>query len=695
MTTASLDQLKTLLGEDFDDVRPLGEDGGMSRLFRAHKRSLDLDVVVKRMRMDPSCPADVRREAKVMTGLRHQFLPRIFDFKTDGEGYCYTIMELIPGCTLRQYVQRCGALGQKQALFWMRQLCEAAEYMHSQRPPILHSDIKPENIMVTPEGNLCLIDFNAALELRDDGVEAVGATMCYAAPEQYNIPLERFGPVSQLTPERRAVYDMAAAAQSMGKVTVRTDLYAIGAVTYFMLTGYDPPCWNQPPVPLSRFAIQLSDPFLQVIERCMALEPGRRFAGAGEVLRALGGMAKLDSRYKAWRRTSQAAALVVGAGLIFSAFAMVWGWMLLGQETGQSYNQLIQEAQQLEAQMDYQGQQEVLLEAIALERNRPEAYANLGALLYRQGDYDQAVELLSQVDVEDTGTLEGSEAAAAYGQIQYVLGSCYYQLEDYAKALQAYQLSSVLCPEEPAYCRDLAVCCARLGYSDQAQEALTRLEQLAPGSGDSQLAAGEIAYFDGRYEEAYTLLEEVARLSEDVSVISRASLQAAQCCQQLGTDWLDQEISLLQSAVGRLGVSDNGAQLQVLAEAWLRKASADASQQVSCWEEALACLQELMARGQATFAVRQNAALTLEYLDRLDEAEEVLLQLQQDFPRDYRPAMRLALLYLDEESGKEAGQRSYDKARQQYEQAETLYAAAPSQDSDMVRLQELMAQLPE
>ena len=82
-------------------MRPLGEDGGMSRLFRAHKRSLDLDVVIKRMRMDPSRPADVRREAKVMTSLRHQFLPRIFDFKTDGAGYCYTIMELIPGCTLR------------------------------------------------------------------------------------------------------------------------------------------------------------------------------------------------------------------------------------------------------------------------------------------------------------------------------------------------------------------------------------------------------------------------------------------------------------------------------------------------------------------------------------------------------------------------------------------------------------------
>lgn len=81
------------------------------------------------------------------------------------------------------------------------------------------------------------------------------------------------------------------------------------------------------------------------------------------------------------------------------------------------------------------------------------------------------------MDVDDTGTLAGGKAAATYGQIPYVLGRCYYQMEDFIKALQAYQLASALCPEEPAYCRDLAVCCAWLGYSDQAQEALSPLNE--------------------------------------------------------------------------------------------------------------------------------------------------------------------------------------------------------------------------
>ena len=182
-TQADLTELAQLLGEDFTDLRPLGEEGGMSRLFRAHKRSLDVDVVIKRMRMDPESPTDVQREARVMTSLRHQYLPRIFDLKMGEDGYCYTIMELIPGCTLRQYVRQNGALNQKQTVFWMRQLAQAAAYMHSQHPPIIHSDIKPDNIMITPGGDICLIDFNASLEMRDDGADALGATACYAAPE--------------------------------------------------------------------------------------------------------------------------------------------------------------------------------------------------------------------------------------------------------------------------------------------------------------------------------------------------------------------------------------------------------------------------------------------------------------------------------------------------------------------------------
>ncbi len=690
MPTVAASALEELLGADFTDIRPLGEDGGLSRLFRAHKQSLDVDVVIKRMRMDPRRPADVQREARVMTSLRHQFLPRIFDFKTDGEGYCYTIMELIPGCTLRQYVQRQGALDQKQALHWAKQLLEAAAYMHSQRPAIIHSDIKPENIMITPQGDICLIDFNASLELRDDGVEAVGATMCYAAPEQYNVPLSKFGDPALLPPERRQIYEIAAAAQSMGKVTERTDLYAIGAVTYFMMTGYDPACWAQGVVPLERYSITLGDPFRQAIERCMSVESGQRFSSAKEALRALNGLAKMDKRYRDWRRQCQTAALVVGAGLILSAFALLWGFLLRGQETGAAYNALIQQAQQLREQQDQAGEQELLLQAIALDRERPEAYANLGALLYQQRDYQQAVELLDQVDPDQTGGLDQAEAAVAQGQIQYVLASCYYQLQDYTAALPCYQTAALFCAGEAAYQRDLAVCCARCGYMDLAGQALTALSGLDTLPGDTELVTGEIAYAAGAYEQALDQLRQAARLSESHTVISRASLQAAQCCRQLGDGWIREELDILETASRRLDTAENASHIQLLAEAWLRLAAADPSRRAEGYQQALTALEDLNSRGQPTFAVRQNLALVLEYLDRFQESEDVLLALRADFPQDYRPAMRLGLLYADWEG--EKAQKDYSKVVEMYQEAQSLYTGTDL-DSDMVRLEELVRQI--
>ena len=684
--TEALETLRTLLGGDYDQIRPLNEDGGLSRLYRARKTGLDVDVVIKRMKIKPGSSIDAAWEAKVMTNLRHQYLPRVFDFKTDGQGYCYTIMELIPGRTLRQYVARTGALDQKRTLLWMKQLCQAAAYMHGCNPPIIHSDIKPENIMVTPEGNLCLIDFNASLELRDDGVEAVAATMCYAAPEQYNIPLKRFSSPSTMTPQRRAVYEMAKAAQGIGKVTARTDLYAIGAVAYFMLTGYDPPCWNDEPVPLTRYEIVLGDSLRQVIERCMERQPSKRFSSASELGRALDNLAYTDGRYRAWRRTCQITALAVGAGMILSAFCAVQGWMGIQRQTGEEYNSLIAQAQQMDSEMDYAGEEELLFQAVRLERKRPEAYANLGALLYRQGEYQQAVELLDGLEFEETGTLDSEAALSAQGQIQYVLASCYYQLEDYHHAKDCYQLAAYLCPNEAAYLRDLAVCCAKLGDSAQAQQAVEQMKQLSVQPGDVELASGEIAYAAGDYEQALDLLSQAMRLSNDHVAISRASLQAAQCCQQLGSDWLEQEVELLETAANRLNTTENGVQLQALSDALFRLAPVQPEESQNCYERALACLNELMARGQPSFAVRQNAALALEYLDRFQEAEELLRQLQSDYPKDYRPPMRLALLYADQYG---ASLEDVPEFAELYKQANELYDPSGVPDSDMNRLQEL------
>lgn len=692
MSDMSLQALAILLGDDFDQLRPLGADGGLSRLFRARKRSLNVDVVIKRMRMDPSRPADVQREARIITALRHQYLPRIFDFKTDGQGWCYTIMEYIPGCTLRQYVQSNGALDQRLMLRWLRQLCVVLDYMHGQKPAIIHSDIKPENIMITPQGDICLIDFNTSVELKDEGEFAVGATRNYAAPEQYNIPLKNFGDPAALPPARRALYDMAAQAKRFGKVTEKTDIYSMGAVAYFMITGYDPACWNEELIALDRYAITLGDPLRQVIERCMRKEPAKRFSSAAETMRALNDLKKTDKRYRAWRRSCTLTAIIIGAGVILSAFAAVNGFLGMKKDTADEYAALILQAEQAGERFDFDARRELLLEAIGLERERPEAYAQLGALLYDMGDYRQAIDLLTQVSPDGKGSLGKEQAEKAIAQIQYVLASCHYQLQDYSAALECYRLAAELSPEQPEYQRDLAVCYARNGYVEKAEEVLALMSALKVRAGDTELAAGEIAISAGKTEEALTILCKAAELTADAEVLSRAAIQASQCCRLLGEAYIESEIEILRNAVSRLDAGMSTSHVQLLGEAWMRMAVCEPSREVECWENALASFDRLVSRGQAGFAARQNAALCLEYLDRFDEAEAILLQLRSEFPQDYRPPMRLALLYADWEAAKEPAQRSYDNVKAYYEEAKALFPASRS-DGDMVRLEEMISYL--
>lgn len=688
MSAITQEALSRLLGDDFTDLRPLGESGGLSRLFRAHKVSLDVDVVIKRMKMDPR--SDARREARILTSLRHQYLPRVYGFETDAEGYCYTVMELIPGCTLRQYVARHGALDQKTAFRWLQQLSQAVAYMHGQKPSIIHSDIKPDNVMITPEGDVCLIDFNTSLEMKEGGVAALGATLNYAAPEQFNVPLKNFGKHPEiLPPPQKAAYELAKAASGYGKVTAKTDIYALGATAYFMMTGYDPACWNQPLIDLTRYDITLGDPFRQTIARCMEKEPKKRFSSADELLRALGGLAKMDSRYKAWRRSCTVTALTVGAGLILSAFCVVWGVMLTRSEGSEAYNDLVAEAA---AEKDPARQEQLLMEAIGVDRDRPEAYAHLGALLYRQGDYRQAVELLEDVNA-DGGGLTLESAREAMGQVQYVLASSHYQMENYEQALEAYGLAAELCDDNAAYQRDLAVCYARNGYADKAQNALTKLKRMKTEPGDAELAAGEILYSTGDFSGALAELKAAADRSEDAQVISRASVTAAYCCQHLGGSRLGEEIALLETACSRLGVPANGIQTRLLADAYLRQAAADRNQKTEYYELALECLQDLMDRGNPESAVRLNTALVLEYLGRYGEAESVLLKLAEDTPKDYMPRMRLALLYARVEGEKPAAQRNYQQVLAYHEQAEKLYTGTGAPDSEMLQLRELVYQL--
>ena len=163
----------------------LGSGGG-GVVYKAWHSRLQKYVVLKRIKDESGLIQSGlhRAEVDILKNLKHSYLPQMYDFLEDPGGV-YTVMEFIPGQSFADLLKDGRRFGQKDVVRWAEQLAAALAYLHGQNPTVLHSDIKPANIMLTPEGDVCLIDFNISLVLDGGDARALGLSHGYASPEQY------------------------------------------------------------------------------------------------------------------------------------------------------------------------------------------------------------------------------------------------------------------------------------------------------------------------------------------------------------------------------------------------------------------------------------------------------------------------------------------------------------------------------
>ena len=175
---------KRQLNDTYTLLEQIGSGGG-GIVYKAYHNRLKTYVVAKQIKEGVKNILKSRAEADILKKMKHTYLPRVYDFlEIDGE--IYTVMDYIPGESLDKPLKKGEKFSQKQVLKWAVQLAEALDYLHRQIPPIVHSDIKPANIMLTPEGDICLIDFNISLVFDSSMKTATGISGGYAPPEQYH-----------------------------------------------------------------------------------------------------------------------------------------------------------------------------------------------------------------------------------------------------------------------------------------------------------------------------------------------------------------------------------------------------------------------------------------------------------------------------------------------------------------------------
>ncbi len=249
----------------YEILEELGH-GGMSVVYRGMDGSLEREVAVKVLHNHLAKKLENRRrfhrEAKAIARLRHPNILEIYDFSSEDAARSYIVMEYVEGENLRQFVARTDAPPPEVAALVCVEICNALEHAHDHG--IIHRDLKPENVMVSSGGDLKLMDFGIAHVIDAETMTATGSLM---------------GSPAHMAPELIDGH----------KVDVRSDVFALGTVLYWLATGNLPFDGANAPQVLKRVLTgdydepELTEPKVgqklgAIIARCLAHDPDDRYA---------------------------------------------------------------------------------------------------------------------------------------------------------------------------------------------------------------------------------------------------------------------------------------------------------------------------------------------------------------------------------------------------------------------------------
>lgn len=511
-TTGTLPE-QTLLTNRYRLVNRIGQ-GGMGAVYRALDTSFhDRSVAIKEMSSAGLSPTSVKdaedaftHEANLLAGLLHPNLPRIYDYFTENDR-SYLVMDFIEGQTLEEYLEETGGGAQSLSLVlnWAEQICDVLSYLHTQQPPVIFRDLKPSNIMISKNGHVYLIDFGIARIFKpgkQHDTVALGSPG-YAAPEQYG--------KSQSTP--------------------RSDIYSLGALLHYLLTGVDPS--DQPFFfrPASSLNPSVSRNLEALLQRMLEMDAQKRPESAQQVLDELRRCAadgsttlnlpvtdplleqaqklytqkRLDEALTTYNKVLQRDAT---SPLGWQGYALTQGLLSRHKDALDAFERALKLNPTLVTSWNGKGTalsvlkrpQEALQafeRALELDAQNAAAWNGKGAALNSLGRSDQALNAF------DMALRYDAHMAQAWNNKGLILN----QKERYAEALQAFEQALKQNPQLATSLSGKGTALLELGRKQEALEAFERACQLSPALVHAWSGRGMALYELGRLTDARRMFD--------------------------------------------------------------------------------------------------------------------------------------------------------------------------------------------
>lgn len=466
------------LRSTYDILERIGEGSG-GVVYKAYHKRLRKTVVLKKI-IDPGGELQKKRqEVDILKNVSHSYLPQVLDFIETEDGV-FTVMNYIPGKSFQRLLNEGARFTREDLLKWALQICSALNYLHSREIPIIHGDIKPSNIMLRPDGDICLIDFNISFYLDENTV--LGCTKGYTSPEQFWAVSSK-----QKQDDLRFVVDNKA------------DIYSVGATLYHLATGNIRADYTHE-IDIDRLTTYVGPRFAEVIAKATNLDPKRRYDSAAEMYRALQMVPEESREDLREERKGKGKIVALVACAVLAMCAACGGFIAYGKHQEAKYNDLVSEMKSDVIAGSFDDAEEKFDKACDIYDDEAEAYYWKDYILYCKGDLAGCASVIEDDiknhDIKDKVEEDISvDRHKSLADLYCLRGTSLLEEGDTEGALQTFREVSDGYEDlmRADNYRDYAVALARDGQIDDAKEKLDRAKNYA----DDPLPEYSIAFTEG------------------------------------------------------------------------------------------------------------------------------------------------------------------------------------------------------